>query len=301
MSPTFKLMGGLGNQLFIYTAALYYANLWGRQVAIDPQFVAGTPRGGRHHVLTSSLHNLNIDPLVAISPGWTNGKNAVLDILADVSLKLSSYDDGLFFTHNDCGGFGNTVSPRSVYVRGYFQSSFFLESLKRKRGWASPTPKRLSSEAKNLASRISAEDGVALHVRRGDYKNQANAFGELNLSYYERALEEIEQRQGELKKVFIFSDEPSYVEEVLIPKLKRLKRMEVVKPLTSSDQDLYAMSHASSFVLANSSFSWWAASLNSDNRNVTAIYPKPWFRKSVFSESLFPKSWIPVDADWLGN
>ena len=253
MSPTFKLMGGLGNQLFIYTAALYYAKLWGRQVAIDPQFVAGTARGGRHHVLTSSLHNLNIDPLVALSPRWTNGKNAVLDILADVSLKLSSYEDGLFFTHNDCGGFANTVSPRSVYVRGYFQSYFFLESLKRKGGWASPTPKRMSSEAKNLASRISAEDGVALHVRRGDYKSQANSFGELNVSYYERALEEIEQRQGELKKVFIFSDEPSYVDEVLIPKLKRLKSMEVVKPLTSSDQDLYAMSHASSFVLANSS------------------------------------------------
>lgn len=298
MALTFKLMGGLGNQLFIYAAALYYASLWGRQVAIDPQFSAGTARGGEHHHYSSSLHNLVLDPRVTLTPRWKNGKNALLDFMADVSLKVPNSSGTLLFTHKDCGGSGNSVSSRSIYARGYFQSFFFLEALRRERHWVPPIPKRITSEAENLARQISAESGVALHLRRGDYEHQKDTFGELNLSYYEKALERIEQREGELKRVFIFSDDPSYADEVLLPKLKRLCKTELVKPLSSSDQDLYAMSQASSFVLANSSFSWWAANLNSDKSTGTAVYPKPWFRTSVYSETLFPKNWISVEADW---
>ena len=298
MAPTFKLMGGLGNQLFVYSAALQYAIESGQTVSIDPQFAAGAAKGGNHHNLSSSLQKLDLDPRVRLAKPGENRRNAALNFLSDVRLRLFAKESGLLPTHGDSGGLGEAVSDRALYVRGYFQSHKYLESLKRRKEWTTPRPKTITSEAQELGLRIEDKKGVILHIRRGDYKSLGDSFGMLGLDYYVRALERIEQKSGKLGKVFVFSDEVSYVETVVVPMLSKTYDLEVIKPLSSPEQDLYAMSQGSSFVLANSSFSWWAANLNSDQEETPVAYPQPWFRTSIFSNDLFPKGWLPVTADW---
>ncbi|MDA9796606.1 alpha-1,2-fucosyltransferase [Aquiluna sp.] len=298
MAPTFKLMGGLGNQLFVYSAALYHAIESGQTVSIDPQFAAGASKGGNHHNLSSSLQKLHLDPRVRLAKPLENPMNAALNFLSDVRLRLFAKESGLLPTHGDCGGMGEAVSDKALYVRGYFQRHKYLEGLKRRQEWTTPQPKTITSEAHELGLRIVDQKGVILHVRRGDYTSLGSSFGVLGPTYYLRALESIEQSSGELGKVFIFSDEPSYVKTVMAPMLSKSFDVEVIKPMSSPEQDLYAMSQGSSFVLANSSFSWWAANLNSGPDTSVVAYPQPWFRTSKFSNDLFPESWLPVKSDW---
>lgn len=298
MAPTFKLMGGLGNQLFVYSAALHYAIEFGKIVWVDPQFAAGTQKGGKHHKLSSTLDKLVMDPRVKIAPPHENPKNAALNLLSDVRRKFLSSGGTLLPTHADSGGAGETVEKNSIYVRGYFQTAEFLDSLKREGHWMPPRPKIITSEARELSKRIRNSSGVVLHVRRGDYGQLGDSFGKLGLNYYVKSLERLEHAEGRLGKVFIFTDEVGYVEATMLPQLRKSFNTEIVRPMTSPEQDLYTMAHGSSFVLANSSFSWWAASLNSGRERATVIYPKPWFRASAFSKNLFADSWVPVGANW---
>lgn len=298
MAPTFKLMGGLGNQLFVYAAALFHAIEFGRKVSLDPQFAAGSKRGHTHHLFSTSLERLHLDPRVVLAPNRHNLKNAVLNFLSDGQLKLARKETGLLKTHEDSGGHGHHVGERALYVRGFFQNYKYLHSLKQRKEWVIPQPIVVSPEAQDLAKRISAEKSVVIHLRRGDYKNLGSSFGMLGLGYYLNALEHLERERGSLGKVFVFSDDVELVHRDLLPNLVKLYDIEPVKPLSSPEQDLFAMSHASNFVLANSSFSWWAANLGSNEEHPKVAYPQPWFRKSSFSNDLFPGHWMPIHATW---
>lgn len=298
MAPTFKLMGGLGNQLFVYAAALFYANEFGKTMALDPQFAAGAKRGGRHHILSSSLERLHLDPRVKLAPRRDNSKNALLNLLCDVQLRLGGKRTVSFPTLKDSGGYGDIVSERALYVRGYFQRYDYLSSLKGQKEWTAPRPRVVDIETQELAQQIATGSGVVIHLRRGDYQRLENSFGLLSFDYYLKALERLETYRGRLGKVFVFSDDLGLVNRDFLPRLGKLYDIEAVKPLGSPDQDLFAMSHASNFVIANSSFSWWAANLGSDQEERKVVYPQPWFKESPFSNGLFPSHWIGVEAMW---
>ena len=57
-------------------------------------------------------------------------------------------------------------------------------------------------------------------------------------------------------------------------------------------QDMYLMSRCKHNIIANSSFSWWGAWLNS-NTNKIVIAPTPWFKNSL-DYDIIPSSWIKV-------
>ena len=46
-------------------------------------------------------------------------------------------------------------------------------------------------------------------------------------------------------------------------------------------------------IIANSSFSWWGAWLNVNNKKIV-ISPKKWFKKSETPSDLIPSSWIQI-------
>ncbi|HEX6123838.1 MAG TPA: alpha-1,2-fucosyltransferase, partial [Pyrinomonadaceae bacterium] len=58
--------------------------------------------------------------------------------------------------------------------------------------------------------------------------------------------------------------------------------------------DLRLMSACKHFVIANSSFSWWAAWLNPDS-DKTVIAPTEWFRDpSLDTRDLIPEEWLRI-------
>lgn len=94
-------------------------------------------------------------------------------------------------------------------------------------------------------------DGVAVHVRRGDYLNLQHVHPVLPISYYISAME---QFNGE--SFTIFSDDIDWCKS-------NINGSNIKYHQTGVDiEDLKIMSGFSKFIIANSSFSWWAAYLS---------------------------------------
>lgn len=130
-------------------------------------------------------------------------------------------------------------------------------------------------------------DFVAIHVRRGDYLQLPNHHPVQTEEYYRKAVE----RVGIDNKFLIFSDDLEGCKDVFdfIP----------TKYFYSTGvdwSDLYMMSLCKDNIIANSSFSWWAAYLNA-NPNKKVIAPNKWFGSAydhLNTKDLIPKSWIKL-------
>jgi hypothetical protein len=133
---------------------------------------------------------------------------------------------------------------------------------------------------------------VSLHFRRGDYLT-SGFIEPAGLDYYYKAIDIIKQR---LKNPFfyIFTDEPEWVEKEF--------KLDVPHKLVSGNTgnncyiDILLMSRCKHNIMANSSFSWWGAWLNS-NPNKTVIAPEKWYvseRRDKYTLEITPKEWIRI-------
>lgn len=126
---------------------------------------------------------------------------------------------------------------------------------------------------------------VSIHVRRGDYVNLQQYHPLMPQEYYRRAVETI----GMDKTYLIFSDVlDNSCEDLLsfIPK-------KVVYRSGIDWMDFYLMSMCGDNIIANSTFSWWAAYLN-QNPNKKVIAPTQWFGPgyaNLNTDDLIPPDW----------
>ena len=138
---------------------------------------------------------------------------------------------------------------------------------------------------------ISQTNSVSLHIRRGDYvSNQKTnqTHGTCDLDYYQRCITEIE-KEVENPYFFVFSDEIEWVKE----NLKINHPAEYVDQNTGdkSYEDMRLMSQCKHNVIANSSFSWWGAWLNSYPDKIV-FAPKRWFASDKHNtKDLIPEGW----------
>ena len=145
---------------------------------------------------------------------------------------------------------------------------------------------------KNL--KIGGKETVSLHIRRGDYLlPQHSHYCQLDQNYYSQALssffEDIEKYQ-----FIIFSNDIQWCKENLI------EESEIVTFINPGIDyvDLTLMSLCDHNIIANSSYSWWAAFLN---KNISKkIYcptnylknNSPWAHMNT---NYYPSSWINID------
>lgn len=152
--------------------------------------------------------------------------------------------------------------------------------------------KGCEEEIKNLFGEgIGYLDQVGIHVRRGsnplypkEPKYSENPFY-VNLSetdYYDRAMQLF---SGE--KFVVFSDDPEWCKE----KFKNNKNVQVMEKGNDID-DFNLLASCKSQIIANSSFSWWAAFLN-PNPSKVIVAPKHWYSDGVQRTKL-PKEWIKI-------
>ena len=119
---------------------------------------------------------------------------------------------------------------------------------------------------------LTAQDTVAVHVRRGDYLS-IRKFQVCHSDYYKRCMQEMRARHP-AARFFIFSDDPAWCAGEF------LQDDAVVMdsgPMASNPlHDLHLMSLASHHIIANSSYSWWAAWL-ARNPAQSVLMPDRWF------------------------
>lgn len=141
---------------------------------------------------------------------------------------------------------------------------------------------------------------LGIHVRRGDYVGNYN-FGALSVVYYEAALKELVSRGVTWDAIWVFSDDLTLIQSEFSASNITNKNVRFIDPPPESHsaESLLLMSECSSIIIANSTFSWWAATLGNPDKVI--VCPSKWFAKMEDPQDLYPQSWIPVRSSWVGQ
>ena len=123
---------------------------------------------------------------------------------------------------------------------------------------------------------------ISIHVRRGDYVNNLFYIDLSKTDYYKRAVDIFPD-----KKFMVFSDDSVYAREIFPDEIRFL-----VMGRQDEVEDFNQMASCESNIIANSSFSWWAAYLN-PNPNKIVVAPKAWHPDGV-ERTKIPDSWIKI-------
>lgn len=184
---------------------------------------------------------------------------------------------------------------RNTYLIGYWQSEFYF---KENASTLINDFKFKTTLSKNdkISQQIGSSNSISVHIRRGDYVSNEQTFklhGICSLDYYRKAIEHISMFEVD-PEFFFFSDEPEWVlENLSIPYKSTVISWNKGK---ESFEDMRLMSLCKHNIIANSSFSWWGAWLNS-RPNKRVIAPKQWFAdesKNDAANFLIPEEWIRI-------
>ena len=123
------------------------------------------------------------------------------------------------------------------------------------------------------------QNTTSCHIRRGDYTKLKDVHSPLYESdYYNRSFDLIKPDQ-----ILMFSDDIDWCKE-------NFKQSNITFIENETDYiDLFIMSLCNNNIIANSTFSWWGAWLNS-NENKKVVCPSSWFESSG-AEDLVVDGW----------
>lgn len=125
----------------------------------------------------------------------------------------------------------------------------------------------------------------SLHVRRGDYIKQRDCYL-CPVEYYRKAFHEFDGDTVFL----VFSDDLNWCKQVFV--WDHFVFVEGEPDI----MDLYLMSMCKNNIIANSSFSWWGAWLNKNERK-KVIAPSQWLGwtlSNIKTKDLIPNNWIKI-------
>jgi hypothetical protein len=167
-------------------------------------------------------------------------------------------------------------APEDCVIFGYFQSPLYFAEI------ASTLREELNTllagATQDVQTRpmLTDRSSVAVHVRRGDFLDNP-VFQVCDLSYYLTSMAEMRTRVPGAR-FFIFSDDPGWCRSEFTGSDIHVVGTETVgkSPL----HDLRLMSTASHHIIANSSYSWWAAWLG-DKPGQEVIMPDRWFTTGI--------------------
>jgi hypothetical protein len=289
-----KLQGGLGNQMFQYAFASILAKKNKTKVIIDGRFFKRsektpgfTPRKFELDIFDNTYFMAS--DLDAISFHHLSKLNKVKRKLGFPYPQI--YEEPSFDYQTAA------LSIKSpVYLKGYFQSyKYFIgyeEFIKHK--FSFPVDK-LDYISKELLFTINSSNTIAIHIRRGDYvsdKITAEYHGSCSLDYYFESIKLLTSKNEDFTLVF-FSDDSNWVKE----QFENLPYAKIVVDHNKGEdswKDMLLMSSCRHNIIANSSFSWWAAWLNV-NPDKRVIAPKEWFKtKDLNTKTLLPEEWMKL-------
>ncbi|MEP4077621.1 alpha-1,2-fucosyltransferase [Haloferula sp.] len=168
-------------------------------------------------------------------------------------------------------------APADCMLFGYFQSpKYFMGLADELREELNGLLSDAVDSSEEVYRKLASGDSVAVHVRRQDYLSLP-AFQVCDLGYFKSSMDSMRERLSN-PRFHVFSDDPEWCRETF-----NEGDVEVVD--SGSDglnplYDLRIMSLARHHVIANSSYSWWAAWL-ADSPEQQVIMPDRWFARDI--------------------
>jgi hypothetical protein len=291
------IYGGLGNQMFQYAIGRKLSLLHHTELKLNTNWFQTEITGTS--VREYELHHFNLnaqfatnDDLIKVTDPFKN------PFLRRAFFKWQSHkpyykrrlieEKHFHFDENVL------KAGKSASLTGYWQSEkYFLdiqETLRKDFVFREP----LDGKNKEIAELIKNTQSVSLHVRRKHYVPQPplkEVHGTCPPEYIFSTIQYMRQKVSN-PVYFIFSDDIQWCNENLeLPGEKHFIDFNAGK---CSFRDMQLMSLCKHNIIANSSFSWWAAWLN-EHKDKIVIAPVRWFiDTSKNTKDLFPESWIRI-------
>lgn len=267
-----KVIGGFGNQLFTYAVAFALAKKFSVDLILDEQI---------YHTFYSlrqcELGTLKIDynkKLINNSFGYNKVSkkfyNFTHDFILNIRYRAQIIKEEKEFACQDFVFNGN----HNLYINGYWQNYRYFDHV-RNDLVRQFIPISIDSSLKVLIELAILDKPIAMHIRRGDYKHFKGGKC-LSINYYKKAIAYYRQLDSSAP-IWIFTDDVEFCKSELfgIDNLYYVAE----KAKLSDLEEFHLMTHCASFIIANSSFSWWAAYLStSHNKLVIAPIVDMWSR-----------------------
>jgi len=178
------------------------------------------------------------------------------------------------------------------YIYGDYQSERYFENIKDIIRKDFTLKNKISDKNKKILEKIQSTNSISIHLRGGDYirGKKSDFHGTCSTEYYNKAIEEMRSNVNS-PFFFIFTDDIDWAKShIIFPESSVIVSNKDNKPY----EELLLMSKCKHNIIANSTFSWWGAWLNS-NVNKIVIAPRKWFNNSsINTEDIVPKSWIRI-------
>lgn len=183
----------------------------------------------------------------------------------------------------------NVFKLNDVYLNGYWQSEKFFEGAAEEVRQMYRFPDLFTDYQKRMLAEIADKQSVSVHVRRGDYLNHPEIYGTTTLGYYENAMQYMQERRENLH-FYIFTNDIPWARKNFAG--DNITIIEDSGNLTTGNLDMALMAECKDNIIANSSFSWWAAWLN-QNQGKTVIAPKSW-EVNNSTKDIWCKDWLKM-------
>ena len=178
----------------------------------------------------------------------------------------------------------------ATYFDGYWQSYAYIRPIldTLRKDFALPG-ETYSEGYLTLLKKIKRTDTpVSVHVRRGDYiSNEAASQIHVvcSVDYYKRCIAALREYRPNAR-FFVFSDDISWAKENL-----NAEDTEFVDSTVNHFEDFELMRNCKHSILANSSFSYWAALLKENHGKDLVYAPNRWLHKQARHEKMHPNYW----------
>lgn len=256
---TSNLVGGLGNYLF------QIATTYSLSIDNDDYMVYNINDNTRiHNHISTYIKNIFRK---------INFKNNVLSI-------TNNYEEPFFH-------YKPIDYKSNLRLNGYFQSEKYFIHNREKILNLFEIDDDTKDYLINKYGKILNENTCSIHVRRGDYLRLPNHHPVCDIEYYKKSVEII----GRDKHYLVFSDDMGWCKENL-----NFIDNKIFIENNTDFQDIYLMSMCKHNIIANSSFSWWGAWLNT-NKDKKIIAPLKWFGLNnlhLNTNDLYCSNWIKL-------
>jgi hypothetical protein len=198
------------------------------------------------------------------------------------------------FKYNFNSEFLNSPKGLNFYFGGWHSELYFsseYDQIIKKFNFDKP---QLNAKNISFLNLIQITNSISFHIRRGDFLNSSNInlFGSIcTLEYFKKAKIEIEKKISR-PHYFIFSNDMDWVKSNLT--FENVTYVEGNEG-QNSYLDMYLMSNCKNHIIANSSFSWWGAWLNSDNNKIVICPSK--FSNNDINSDVYPNNWLKIKSN----
>lgn len=280
-----KLNGGLGNQMFQF--ALYQAfKEKGVSVKLDRSKYSCFDEK-RKCILDYPCFNLDYE---LCTRNEVRQYIVGTGMFARIFIKIFGDRKTHYFEKMEYEYDSNVLQLQDGYLDGFWQTWKYMEGIQDGVNRNFTFVGQLPSKAVEYERKIEQANSVAVHVRRGDYIKLKNIYGNIcTESYYKKAIDKIAQLVDR-PVFFFFSDDMEWTKATF--DLKDNYVFVDGRGLWQDYDDMRLMSECKHQIIANSSFSWWAAWLN-QNKDKKIVCPTQWVQSKIVT-GIYCKEFIKV-------